>query len=211
MKYYQLPLGPLGTNCYIVEAGNKECLIIDPGEEAGKLIRLIDSKGLKPIAVLLTHAHFDHIGALDAVRDHYGIEAYVHTKEKHWLSDGALNGSKHFMMGRLIEQRNAEHLIKGEGQLEIGPFNLELLETPGHSPGSVSFYVKEKGYLFSGDVLFKGSVGRTDLPGGSMDTLMSSIRTKLLKLPGDTIVFPGHGEITLLDDERASNPFLNGY
>ena len=115
------------------------------------------------------------------------------------------------MMGGLIEQKNAEHLIKGEGQLEIGPFNLELLETPGHSPGSVSFYVKEKGYLFSGDVLFKGSVGRTDLPGGSMDTLMNSIRTKLLKLPGDTIVFPGHGEITLLEDERASNPFLNGY
>ncbi|MGN1400716.1 MAG: MBL fold metallo-hydrolase [Bacillus sp. (in: firmicutes)] len=210
MKYYQLPLGPLGTNCYIVANDEKECIIIDPGEEAKKLVQFIKDKSLKPLAVLLTHAHFDHIGAVDAVRDAFGIEAYLHKREKDWLGDASLNGSGRFLMGSAIRQRDADHLIEKEGKLVIGGFEFEIFETPGHSPGSVSFYLCEAGYLFSGDVLFQGSIGRTDLAGGSMEVLMNSIKNKLLPLPSDTIVFPGHGDLTVMDQELETNPFLQG-
>ena len=208
MKYYQLPLGPLGTNCYIVTNEKKECIIVDPGEEGNKLIQFIKKNDLKPLAVLLTHAHFDHIGAVDEVRDAFQIEAYIHEKEKKWLGDPILNGSQNFMMGNAVIQRPAEQIVIEEGILNIGDFSFEILETPGHSPGSISFYIRNEGYLFSGDVLFKGSIGRTDLAGGNMGVLMQSIKEKVLTLPHDTIVFPGHGEITLLEDEIDYNPFL---
>ena len=109
-----------------------------------------------------------------------------------------------------MQVRSAEHVITEEGTLAIGNFAFEVYETPGHSPGSVSFYLREDGYLFSGDVLFQGSVGRTDLPGGSMNVLMTSIQQKILCLPLNTIVFPGHGPLTLIEDEMHSNPFLRG-
>lgn len=211
MKYYQLPLGPLGTNCYILENEIKQCIIFDPGEEAGKLIHFIKNKGIKPKAILLTHAHFDHIGALDEVRDAFKIPAYIHKKESAWLSDATLNGSELFMVGKKIQQKEAEEIITKEGKLEIENFIFEVLETPGHSPGSVSYYLRDEGYLFSGDVLFQGSVGRTDLPGGSMEVLMNSIHKKLLNLPENTIVFPGHGGLTLLEDEMNNNPYINGF
>ena len=111
-------------------------------------------------------------------------------------------------MGQQIVQRRAEELISKEGTLTIGNFAFDVLETPGHSIGSVSYYVKEAGFLFSGDVLFQGSIGRTDLPGGSMEVLMNSIRTKLVTLPHNTIVFPGHGPITTIEEELDYNPFL---
>lgn len=208
MKYYQIPLGPLGTNCFIVMNEKKECIIVDPGEEGAKLIQFIKKNGLKPLAVLLTHAHFDHIGAVDDVRDAFDIEAYIHEKEKKWLADPILNGSQYFMMGNATKQRPAEHIISEEGALKIGDFVFEVFETPGHSPGSISFYLRDAGYLFSGDVLFKRSIGRTDLAGGNMDVLMKSIEQKILTLPHNTIVFPGHGEITLIEDEVDYNPFL---
>lgn len=208
MKYIQMPLGPLQTNCYILQDDDNNCIIFDPGEESSKLIAFIKEKKLKPLAVLLTHAHFDHIGALDDVRDAFQIPAYIHEKENKWLSDSRLNGSVAFLMGQQIVQRRAEELISKEGTLTIGDFTFEVLETPGHSIGSVSYYVRKAGFLFSGDVLFQGSIGRTDLPGGSMETLMSSIRTKLVTLPKDTIVFPGHGPITTIEEELEFNPFL---
>ena len=207
MKYYQIPLGPLGTHCYILSNEAKECILFDPGEEGTKLIQFIKEKKLKPLAVLLTHAHFDHIGALDVVREAFQIPAYVHEKENKWISDAMLNGS-YFMMGNAISQKRAEHLISEEGTLKIGSFTFKVYETPGHSIGSVSYYEPEVGYLFSGDVLFQGSVGRTDLPTGSMDTLMKSINEKLLTLPKNTIVFPGHGGLTTIQDEIDFNPFL---
>ncbi len=207
MKYTQLPLGPLQTNCYILENDKKECILFDPGEEGEKLVRWIKGKDLKPLAVLLTHAHFDHIGAVDIVRDTFEVPVYLHQKEADWLASPSLNGSAAFMMGP-VSQRQADFLIKGETPIEIGDFSFDVFETPGHSPGSVSYYSKQEGYLFSGDVLFKGSVGRTDLRGGSMDILMSSIREKLLPLPELTIVMPGHGEITLIAEEMENNPYL---
>lgn len=210
LKYYQLPLGALGTNCYILEDGKGECVIFDPGGEGAKLIQFLKNKSLKPIAILLTHAHFDHIGAVDEVRDAYQIPVYLHKKEEKWLGSAALNGSSSFMMGS-ITQKPADVIIEKEDTLQIGNFTFEMFETPGHSPGSVSYYVRDAGYIFSGDVLFQGSVGRTDLAGGSMDVLMKSIHEKLLTLDDQTIVFPGHGGLTTIQDEKDYNPFLNGF
>jgi hydroxyacylglutathione hydrolase len=210
MKYQRVPLGPLQTNCYIIENDKKECLIVDPGEEGRKLVQLLEQRKLTPVAVLLTHAHFDHIGALDDVRKRYDLPVYVHVKEKDWLTDPALNGSQFFMMGAISVQAATHHLTK-EGPLSIGDFTCEVYETPGHSPGSVSYYFKEAGIIASGDVLFEGSIGRTDLTGGNHEQLLQSIHKKLLVLPEDTIVLCGHGRETNIGDEMESNPFLNGF
>jgi hydroxyacylglutathione hydrolase len=211
MKWYQLPLGPLQTNCYILSNDEQDCVIFDPGEEAAKLIQYIQTKKLKPLAVLLTHAHFDHIGALDEIRSFFHIPAYIHEKEAKWLLDPALNGSQLFSGGEPIRLKPAEKILTKENELEIGSFSFKLFETPGHSPGSLSYYLEEKGMVFSGDVLFKDSIGRTDLLGGNHDQLMKSIHEKLLVLPEDTIVLSGHGPVTTIIDEMETNPFLNGF
>lgn len=207
MKWNQIPLGPMQTNCYVLSE-DQNCLIFDPGEEPQKLIQYIQTKKLKPLAVLLTHAHFDHIGALDAIREQYQIPAYVHTKEAKWLTDPALNGSQKWFPDNPICLKPAENLLSGEQELVIGPFHFQLFETPGHSPGSISYYLKEQGMVFSGDVLFLNSVGRTDLPGGNEGELLQSIEDKLLTLADDTIVFPGHGPVTTIGDERENNPYI---
>ena len=209
IKWNQIPLGPLQTNCYVLSDG-QNCIIFDPGEEPQKIIQYIQTQKLKPLAVLLTHAHFDHIGAVDAIREQYQIPAYVHQKEAKWLMDPELNGSQKWFPDNPLRQKPAENLLSGEHDIQIGPFHLQLLETPGHSPGSISYLLKEHGMVFSGDVLFQNSVGRTDLPGGNQIVLFQSIIDKLLILPDDTIVFPGHGPVTTIVDEKESNPFLRG-
>lgn len=210
MKYQRVPLGPLQTNCYIIENDQKECLIVDPGEEGKKLIQLLEMRKLQPVAILLTHAHFDHIGALDDVRQRYDVPVYIHSKEKNWLNDPALNGSQFFMMGAISVQP-ATHYVTEEGSLSIAGFQCEIYETPGHSPGSVSYYFKEARMVASGDALFERSIGRTDLPGGNHEQLLRSIHNKLLVLPEDTIVLCGHGSETTIGDEMENNPFLNGF
>lgn len=209
MKWKQIPLGPLQTNCYILSDGQNG-IIFDPGEEPQKIIQYVQTQKIKPIAVLLTHAHFDHIGAVDAIREQYQIPAYVHEKEAKWLLDPELNGSQKWFPDAPIRQKPAESLLSGEQELIVGPFHFQLLETPGHSPGSISYYLKESGMLFSGDVLFQNSVGRTDLPGGNQILLFQSIIDKLLPLSDDTIVFSGHGPVTTIQDEKENNPFLRG-
>lgn len=208
LKWRQLPLGPLQTNSYVLRNANKECIIFDPGHEGEKLIGYLQQEGLTPLAVLLTHAHFDHIGAVDDVRDAYKIPVYLHKEEKYWLSDPELNGSYIFMTNREITAKPADRLIEKEGELKIGSFIFTILETPGHSPGSVSYYCEEAGAVFSGDALFQMSIGRTDLPGGSFNELMMSIENKLFSLPDDTVVLSGHGPKTSIGFEKANNPFL---
>lgn len=210
MNWEQIPLGPLQTNCYIIANNDKNCLIVDPGEEGSKLINHLEKRKLKPQAIILTHAHFDHIGAVDDVREKYNIPVYLHIKEKNWLIDPALNGSQFFMLGK-ITVNAADHFFSSEGRMEIGDFSFEVYETPGHSPGSVSLYFKENGFVVSGDALFQGSIGRTDLPGGNHDTLIKSIHEKLLVLPEETQVLSGHGPVTTIIDEMDTNPFLNGF
>ncbi|MDQ0156396.1 MBL fold metallo-hydrolase [Robertmurraya andreesenii] len=209
MNWEQIPLGPLQTNCYIIANKEKKCLIFDPGEEGSKLIRHLEQRKLTPLAILLTHAHFDHIGAVDDIRNRYHIPVYLHEQEKGWLMDPALNGSQFFMMGP-IKVNPADHVINGEGKMEVGDFSFEVFATPGHSPGSVSYYF-EDGFVVSGDALFQGSIGRTDLPGGNHEVLIKSIHEKLLVLPEETQVLPGHGPTTTIESEMDSNPFLNGF
>ncbi|WP_174734137.1 MBL fold metallo-hydrolase [Mesobacillus harenae] len=211
MEWYQLPLGPLQTNCYIVSKSDGKCLIFDPGGEAEKAIQYITEKNLKPAAVILTHAHFDHIGAVDDLREHYTIPVYVHEKEAKWLLDPALNGSQFFRVGELIRIKPADHILAIEERLAVGGMEMEIYETPGHSPGSLSFYFPESGFVVAGDALFQGSIGRTDLPGGDHALLLQSIHDKLLSLPEETVVLPGHGPVTSIQHEMDANPFLNGF
>ncbi|MEG0451063.1 MAG: MBL fold metallo-hydrolase [Lysinibacillus sp.] len=191
-------LGPVQTNCYIVSNKEKECLIFDPGEEATRIIKAIRSNGLKPLAIFLTHAHFDHIGALDAVREAFDLPVWIHEQEVSWLSDPSKNGS-----GKYKELPNysmaapaKENIIKQERVFEIDSFKFKAIFTPGHSPGSISYIFEQDGFAIVGDTLFQQGVGRTDLIGGSTKVLMASIHDKLLTLPEDTIIYPGHGSYT---------------
>ncbi|MFG6494198.1 MBL fold metallo-hydrolase [Fictibacillus sp. UD] len=210
MKWKKLTVGPVQENTYIIYNTNNEAIVIDPGSESKKIIQAIESLKVKPLAILLTHAHFDHIGAVDDVRDKYQIPLYIHKKESDWLSNTKKNGSNHF--GQSITAKAASHLLSDQDNtLKIGSFSFEILSTPGHSPGSISFYLKGANAVFSGDALFAGSIGRTDLFGGNQDILLKSIHEKLMNLPEETIVLSGHGPETTIGMEMDSNPFLGGF
>ncbi|GGH79726.1 glyoxylase-like metal-dependent hydrolase (beta-lactamase superfamily II) [Pullulanibacillus pueri] len=208
MKWTQMPLGAIQTNAYILENDNKEALIIDPGAEAEKVMTFIKDHALKPLAILLTHAHFDHIGALEAIRNTLHLPVYLHAHEQEWLSDPEKNGSTLFPMVEACRCQPAEHVLTEEQNLQIGNFNCRVLETPGHSPGSVAYYFDDDAVVFSGDALFYGSIGRTDLYGGDQDVLIQSINDKLFSLPSHTVVAPGHGMETTIGYEKQTNPFL---
>ncbi|CAM3953486.1 MBL fold metallo-hydrolase [Lederbergia lenta] len=208
MNWKQIPLGAYQTNCYILYNADKQCIIFDPGSEGDALNTFISQEEYKPLAIVLTHAHFDHIGAVDIVRDKWNIPVYIHELEKDWLANPSLNGSGRFPVGDLIKARDADKLLSNEKDLQIGPFSFKLLHTPGHSPGSLSFYVNDMNIVFAGDTLFSGSIGRTDLTEGSHEQLILSIKNKLLTLPEATAVLPGHGPATTVERERSSNPFL---
>lgn len=201
-------LGPVQTNCYIISNQQQECLIIDPGEEGTRIIKEVRKANLKPQAILLTHAHFDHIGAVDDVREAFGIPVYMHKKEKEWLADPNLNGSSKYAQLPNYIVKPADHFLVPAKEVTIGRFNFEVVHTPGHSPGSISFIFHEDRLAFVGDTLFKSSIGRTDLIGGDENLLLKSIREKLLVLSGDTIVYPGHEEATTIEAEMKGNPYL---
>ncbi|GAF63779.1 metallo beta-lactamase [Bacillus sp. TS-2] len=210
MPYLQLPLGPLQTNAYVLSNEKSEAIIFDPGSESDKLIRRLKEENLKPIAILLTHAHFDHIGAVDDIRKEYSIPVYVSKHEEDWLAKPSKNGSGRFL-GDPVVIDAADHVITEEGSFKVGSFAFHIFHTPGHSPGSLSYYYKKENVLFSGDVLFSQSIGRTDLPGGNHELLLKSIHTKLLDLPEQTYVACGHGQMTTIGMEMDSNPFLSGF
>lgn len=201
-----LSLGPLGTNCYIV-SHNGECLIFDPSGEPEKIIDYIETEQLTPKAILLTHAHFDHIGALQMIRDHYKLEVYMHENEQHWLENPEMNRSAvYFGEAGAIRTQPPEKII-GEGPLRIGSFTMEVIHTPGHSPGSITFIFKEDAFIVSGDVLFHHGIGRTDLPDGSIEQLIHSITTKLYTLPEHFKVYAGHNVQTTIGHEQKENPY----
>ena len=210
MKWTQMPLGQMQTNCYVLEKEDSTCLIFDPGSEGEKLIQFLKEQDLNPVGIVLTHAHFDHIGAVDVIRDEYRIPVYVHKNEKDWLTTPSLNLSDFMKVGK-IQVKEADVLINEEQELTIGSFTFQVFETPGHSPGSISLYFADEGIAVVGDALFNGSIGRTDLPGGDSEQLLQSIHEKLLGLPEETIVLCGHRQVTTIGNEMNSNPFLNGF
>ena len=201
-----LVVGPVGTNCYILSNDAKDCIIVDPGDEAGRISALIDSEKLHVSAILLTHGHFDHIGAVNELRAVYACPVYAGADEEKMLKDPALN-SCGFGLGAPIVIEDVTYLQDEQIICPAG-FSIKTLFTPGHTPGGVCYYLEKEGILFSGDTLFCMSVGRTDFPGGSSSTLIRSIKTKLLPLPDSTKVYTGHGEETDIAFEKANNYFL---
>jgi glyoxylase-like metal-dependent hydrolase (beta-lactamase superfamily II) len=203
------PVGPVQENCYIAWAtGSTDALVIDPGEEADRLIAALRDEGLTAAAILLTHTHFDHVGAVAPLAAATGAEVWVPELERHVLAD--INSYVPWPGFGPFESYEAEHTVAGGERLELAGLALDVVFTPGHSPGHVTYALPAHQALFSGDVLFRRSVGRTDLPGGHTPTLLASIANLLERYPGETRVFPGHMTVTTLAAERAENPFLVG-
>jgi glyoxylase-like metal-dependent hydrolase (beta-lactamase superfamily II) len=200
-------VGPVAENTYIFRRdGSDRALIVDPGEEAPKLLGAIEQLGVKLDGILLTHTHFDHVGAVAPVAKATGAEVWVPKLEKPVLAD--IMSFVPWPGFGPFESWDAEHTVDGGEKLELAVFEIDVIFTPGHSPGHVSYSIADEGALFSGDVLFEGSVGRTDLPGGDWPTLLASIGDLVDTLPEETKVFPGHMGLTTLGAERATNPFL---
>ena len=200
-------VGPVQENCFIARAdGSSQAVIIDPGDEADRILAPVRELGLEVEAVLLTHTHFDHVGAVAPVARETGAPVYVSEIERPVLAD--IMSYVPFAGIGPYESYEADHVLRGGEQLELAGLEIDVLFTPGHSPGHLSFSIPSEQALFSGDVLFQGSVGRTDLPGGDWATLIASIGTLVESLPEDTTVYPGHMGITNLGTERRTNPFL---
>ncbi|MFC4809108.1 MBL fold metallo-hydrolase [Paenibacillus sp. GCM10023250] len=208
MNIETFTLGPLQTNCYLVtEEAGKRAFVVDPGMGPKRLIARIRERGLELEAIVLTHAHFDHMGGVDEVRLAFGCPVYLHDEEADWLEDARKNGSARWSdVTPPLTTAPAEYALAEGQRLELIGHTFTVLHTPGHSPGSVSLLCG--GHLISGDVLFKQSVGRTDLPGGKERDLYDSIRTKLYKLDPAVRVYPGHGPQTTIGFEMANNPYV---
>ncbi len=206
MDVRMFTVGLVQENCFLFRRdGSERALIVDPGDEADKLLNAIEQLGLTLEGILITHTHPDHIGAVAPVATATGAEVWVPEVEKVVLAD--INSYVPPGFGR-FESYEAEHTLRGGERLELAGFEIDVLPTPGHSPGHVTFSIPDETAIFSGDVLFQGSVGRTDLPFGDWSMLLESIRMLVDTLPPETTVYPGHMGITTLGPERASNPFL---
>ncbi len=203
------PVGPLACNCSIVaDEATREALIIDPGDEIDELLRRVREAGLTPRLIAVTHAHIDHIGGAAQLKAATGAPLALHDDDLPIYDQ--LDWQAQWL-GLAPPSRTAVDLRLRESEpLRLGSLSFQVLETPGHTPGSVCLYQPGEAHLFAGDTLFAGSVGRTDLPGGDGRRLLRSLHEKLLALPDATAVTPGHGEFTTIGRERAENPFLNG-
>ena len=214
------PAGPWGTNCYVAATGpGTECVVVDPGKDATDGVQqVVREHNLKPVAVLVTHGHIDHMWCVAPVAGGYDATAWIHPEDRHLLTDpmaglsadtaAMLLGTKH----QFAEPERVEELRDGQA-LELAGLEFRVDHTPGHTRGSVTFrtpYAEREvsEIMFSGDLLFAGSIGRTDLPGGDHPTMLRSLREKVLPLRDDIVVLPGHGEQTSVGRERATNPFL---
>lgn len=202
-------VGPLQENSYLLyrERGGA-AVFVDPGDEAERLWQALQEEQLRLTAILLTHAHLDHVGALGPLRERSGAPVYLHSADDALLAEAHLHWAA---FGRTIAPLAPAEQALADGQrLDLGIVRLEVIATPGHTPGGVCFWAEPEGLLLAGDTLFRQGIGRTDLPGGDTATLLRSIRQRLFTLPNQAqiAVYPGHGAATILDDERRHNPFV---
>lgn len=205
IKALPLPVGLLQSNCYLVYCSNsRKAVIIDPGEEGDRILEAIRERRLQPVWILLTHGHGDHIGAIGFLKQHFSIPVAIHREEASMLTDPTVNMSSLF--GLSITAPPADRLLKDGDVIDFEGKTISVLHTPGHSPGGVSYRIDQ--YVFTGDALFKGTVGRTDIPGGSHVRLIHGIKEKILALDDEVIVYPGHGPVTTVGEERRFNPYL---
>lgn len=212
MKIVSIPNGMFAENCYLVvdeDAG--ECAIVDPGEEAGLILHKVEATGAKPVAIWLTHAHLDHVLGVPQIVAETGVSVWLHPADRP-LYDGVPQQAAWFGLPAPPELPAPDQSFTHGEVVRVGALRFDVRHTPGHSPGSVCLVAPppEGGVAFGGDVLFAGSIGRTDLPGGDFETLIGSIERELLSLRDDTILYSGHGPETTIGRERRTNPFLTG-
>lgn len=202
-----LPVGPLQVNCYIVGCPRtKKALIIDPGDEGEYILSVLEQEGLDLQMVVNTHGHFDHVGANSFVIEKTGVELCMHSDDLPLLKVAAKYAESYGLPA--VESPQPKRLLKNGDLIEVGDLSFEVIHTPGHSPGGICLY--GEGHLFSGDTLFAGSIGRTDLPGGDLEQLLGHLRSQLMVLPDATVVHPGHGPESTIGREKSVNPFVNG-
>jgi hydroxyacylglutathione hydrolase len=207
MEVRSLTVGPVQENCHIARLdGADEAIVVDPGDEAPRLLEAIDALGVEVAAILLTHTHFDHVGAVAPLARATGAEVWCPELEVPVLAD-IMRYIPWAGIGP-YESYDADHTVAGGETLELAGMEIDVIFTPGHSPGHVTYSIPAERAVFSGDVLFEGSIGRTDLPGGDAATLMRTLAALVEALPGETVVYPGHMGNTTMGRERAANPFL---
>lgn len=205
MKIYTLPVGDLQSNCYIIANEElKQAIIVDPGAEAGKILRFLQQHELQAVAILLTHGHADHIDALDKVREQIKAPVYIHEADAEMLTDGTKNLSAFISGPRVFKP--AEHMLEDGQTLNLAGIEIYVVHTPGHTQGGCCFIIGED--VITGDTIFRDSIGRTDFPGGSYKQLMNSIKQQLFGLPDKTRLYPGHGPATDVGYEKRHNPFI---
>lgn len=206
LRVEQYVVGPVQTNCYFaINENTRETLIVDPGASAAKLAEILEKEELKPVAILLTHGHFDHAGGAAELAEHFKIPVYAEEHEKETLENTGLNLSG--WEGKECIY-HADNFLKDEQEIDLAGFHIRVLFTPGHTVGGCCYYFSYQNALFSGDTLFAQSIGRTDFPKGSASQLIRGIREKLMILPEETSVYPGHNELTTIGTERMYNPYL---
>lgn len=210
LKIKSFEFSPIQENTYILYNEFKDCIIIDPGcyfdEEKDTLVQFIHEMGLKPVMLLNTHCHLDHVFGNKFISEKFGLTLHIHENEKPVLAFAPASG---LMYNMPFDNYTGEFVfLKDHEKIKLGEDELQVILTPGHSPGSLSFYSEKDKFVISGDALFFRSIGRTDLPLGNHELLIKSIREKLFSLPGETIVYSGHGPATTIGDEKAENPFF---
>jgi len=203
-KIHTIVVGRLQTNCYILQS-NHGAIIIDPGDEPERIVRFLNDIKVKPTQIIATHTHFDHVLGVDSIRAKLNVPFLIHRDDLSML-ESMQNRVRQFMGFEVPPPPKVDRYLKDGDLLNVGDERIHVLHTPGHSPGSIS--LSGDGYVFTGDALFNQSIGRTDLPGGDLKTLMYSIREKLFKLDDATTVYPGHGAETTIGDEKLANPFV---